>query len=271
MTFSQIEKTREFMLRLNEVNGLTEMESFATELREFYTESSLSLEVFTFNTIDSYTSNRENKDKALIKGFLESQIAENDNNRKVRDVLDLIDEGNNSLGHSQKMTDFVSKVYFSYNDKIKFDKTTESAVSESLEAFNMIGAIQVDENMVNGIINKLRNYGMAVLSQPASTNTKPNPSVVINNNNTNTATASANTDIKITIEQAKQQVEDAGFSDQQYKDVMDKLAEIESIGKSADTKGSKWKKAKEILKWCAEQGIEIAKIVLPLLPQMLDK
>ena len=32
MTFSQIEKTREFMLRLNKVDGLTEKTSFAAEI-----------------------------------------------------------------------------------------------------------------------------------------------------------------------------------------------------------------------------------------------
>lgn len=268
MTFSQIEKTREFLLRLQEVNGLSEMTPFATEIRSFYTGSSIRLEVFTNNTTDSYTIGREQKDKASIKSFLESQIAENDNNRKVLDILDLIDEGINSKGNSKQMAAFVSKVYYSYNDKIKFDTTTETAAISPSEVLSL-GLVQVDENMVAGIINKLRNYGMSLLSQSSSA--KSNPSVVINNSNTNSATASANADIKITIEQAKQQVEDAGFGDEQYKAVMDKLAEIESITNSQESKGGKWKKAKEILKWCTEQGIEIAKIILPLLPLMFNK
>ena len=267
MTYSQIEKTRYFIKKIDAVHGFPEMDSFVGELRSYYDLFfNIDLKVYVHNTVASYNTQFEEKDKASIKSFLESRLDENDTYKTIFEILGLIDEGKESFGNTNQMINYVSKVYYSYNDKIKFDKTTETAATAPSEVFNL-GMIQVDENMVNGIINKLRSYGVSLISQPSHAKTKSNPQFVINN--TNTATASVSVDISISIEQAKQQVEDAGFGEQQYKDIMDKLSEIENIGKSPDSKGTKWKKSKEILKWCTEQGIEIAKIVLPLLPQML--
>ena len=268
MTFSQIEKTREFLLRINNIQGFEEMDSFVGEIKAYYFMFSPSLEIDVHNTISSYTKVYEQKDKASIKSFLESQIAENDNNRKVLDIFDLIDEGEKSKGSGKQMGAFVSKVYFSYDNKIKFDEAIKLVATAPSEV-RSFGMNPVDANMVDGLITKLKDYGISLLSQPTFAKAKSNPPVVINN--TNSATASSSVDIKITIEQAKQQVEDAGFGDEQYRAVMDKLSEIEALKESGESKGGKWKKAKEILKWCAEQGIEVAKIVLPLLPQMLNK
>lgn len=269
MTFSQIEKTRAFIKKIDDVHGFVEMDSFAGELRAYYDLFfSINLELYSYNTVNSYNIQFEGKDKASIKSFLESRLDKNDKYKTVFNILQLIDEGKESFGDSTRMTAFVSKVYYSYNDKIKFDKTTETAATAPSEVLNL-SMIQVDENMVDGIINKLRSYGMSLMPHSSPAKTKSSPQVVFNN--TNNATAYVNADVSISIEQAKQQVEDAGFGNQQYKDILNKLSEIENIGKSNDSKGAKWNKAKEILKWCTEQSIEIAKIVLPLLPQMLNK
>ena len=50
---------------------------------------------------------------------------------------------------------------------------------------------------------------------------------------------------------------------------MEKIKEIEEIAKSKENKGKRWAKAKNILKWVAEQGITVAGIVLPLLAPMI--
>lgn len=270
MNFSQIEKVYSFCKRLDAVHGVEQMELYANELISYY-DSCFNIQLDVkgfFNTPEAYSVHRENKDKAAIKGFLDSIIEKSDTSKAAFEIIELIEEGNKSIGNYEKMAAFVSKAYFSYNGVIKFDKTTESAATEPSECFNL-GTFRVDENMVRGIITKLNAYGKSLLSKPSAAKQSGSPSVVINN--TNSTTVNTNVDITISVEQAKQQVEDAGFGDQQYTEIIKKLAEIESIGKSDASKGNKWGKAKEILKWCAEQGIEIAKIVLPLLPQMLGK
>ena len=75
--------------------------------------------------------------------------------------------------------------------------------------------------------------------------------------------------ISISIDEARRQVDAAGLADDQYQAVMDKLNEIEEIAKSKENKGKRWTKAKEILKWVAEQGITVAGIILPLLAPMI--
>ncbi len=271
MTFTQIEKVKNYLYQNEEASCFEDVKLLGKELRAFFGNVfNIQLYVNSLYGKSEYNNQKIISDKASIRSFLDGILSKDDSNKAVLDILNLIDEGENSLNSDEQMRFFVSKVYFSYNDKIKFDKTTEIAATAPSDFLNL-GTVRVDENMVAGIINKLRNYGMSLLSQSSSAKSKSNPSVVINNNNTNSAAAFANADIKITIEQAKQQVEDAGFGDQQYKAVMDKLAEIESITNSQESKGGKWKKAKEILKWCTEQGIEIAKIILPLLPLMFNK
>lgn len=271
MTYSQIEKTRGFIKKIDAVHGFVEMDSFVGELRAYYDLFfDVKLEVYVNNTVASYNTQLEAKDKASIKSFLESRLDENDTYKTVFEILQLIDEGKESNGDNNSMIAFVSKAYFGYNNVIKFDKTTEAVATAPSDAFN-IGLVCVDANMVNGTITKLSDYGRSLMSKPSASKPKGSPSVIINNTNNATANASSMVDISIAIEQAKQQVEDSGFGDQQYDEIIKRLSEIESIAKSDESKGQKWKKAKEVLKWCTEQGIEIAKIVLPLLPQMLGK
>ncbi|MCM1009168.1 MAG: hypothetical protein NC485_14865, partial [Ruminococcus flavefaciens] len=67
------------------------------------------------------------------------------------------------------------------------------------------------------------------------------------------------------IELAQRQAEDAGLPDEQYAQVLKKLEELENIAKSKESKGKRWQKAKEIMKWLVEQGIQVASIVVPVL------
>ena len=271
MTFAQIEKTREFLIRLENVHGIFAMTSFISELRAYYDLFfNISLNANIYNALSTYSSQFESEDKAAIKCFLESRIDENDLNRAVLDVLELIEEGKKAIKSGTNMAPFVSKAFYSYNGKIRFDKTTETAATAPSDAFDFC-LIQVDSNMVNGVIVKLKDYGMSLIGNSKDTRQKNSPSVIINNSNNATANSNSSVDFSISIEQARQKAEDAGLSDQQYDDIMKKLSEIEDLEKSNESKGHKWNKAKNVLKWCAEQGIEIAKIMLPLLPQMFGK
>lgn len=47
--------------------------------------------------------------------------------------------------------------------------------------------------------------------------------------------------------------------------MLEKLNELELIAKSNESKGKRWNKAKEILKWLIEQGIAAAGIIVPVL------
>ena len=115
-------------------------------------------------------------------------------------------------------------------------------------------------------------YAQEVLDGRKSSNKKSTaPSVVINNNPSITATASASAtvDISAIFENARQRVEDEGLSDLQAKEILEKIAELEEIAKSKESKGKRWSKAKEIMKWLIEQGIAAAGILIPVLSESI--
>ena len=268
MTLAQIEKTREFLAKVDSVHGFVDMNRFVGEIKAFYDILfDLELDIYYHNTMVSYNEEYNENDRIAIKAFLEKQLAGCDDNVKVFEILNLIEEGKSTLGDNKKMDEFVSKAYYAYNGIIKFDKMTEAVATAPAE-FLSLNYVQADENMVNGILNKLKEHATNIISA-GSKKTNSTPSVVINNNNSASANSTVNIDISISIEQARQQVEDAGLADDQHQTVMDKLNEIEEIAKSKENKGKRWTKAKEILKWVAEQGITVAGIILPLLAPMI--
>ena len=49
------------------------------------------------------------------------------------------------------------------------------------------------------------------------------------------------------------------------KEVLAKIQELKDIMESKESKGKRWAKIKDFFKWVAEQGIQVASIIVPLL------
>ena len=75
--------------------------------------------------------------------------------------------------------------------------------------------------------------------------------------------------IEAVFDNARQQIEDAGLTDVQTQELFDKLSELEGIAKSKESKGKRWSKAKEVMKWLVEQGIAAASILIPVLSESI--
>ena len=56
--------------------------------------------------------------------------------------------------------------------------------------------------------------------------------------------------------------------DEEIQDIQAKIDEIEEIVKSKDSKSKKWSKAKEIIKWIADKGVDVGIALLPLVLQI---
>ena len=81
-------------------------------------------------------------------------------------------------------------------------------------------------------------------------------------NNTNQMT----TNINITFSDAKKQVEGmTSLRDEEIEEIHNKIDELEAIVNSTDRKTKKWDKAKEIIKWVADKGIDVGLTLLPLI------
>lgn len=212
-----------------------------------------------------------------IVSVLNGMLALEPKAAQINDLLDLIFEGEHIEQSYEAIQKYISKVFYSYGDYIKLDKSIIAVATKSIKTevdidWGFKEENTIDFTVVEGIVRKLRVYAQEVLDGRKSSNKKSTaPSVVINNNPSITATASASAtvDISAIFENARQRVEDEGLSDIQAKEILEKIAELEEIAKSKESKGKRWSKAKEIMKWLIEQGIAAASILIPILSESI--
>lgn len=212
-----------------------------------------------------------------IVSVLNGMLALEPKAAQIANVLDLISEGEHIEKTYEAIQKYISKVYYSYGDEIKLDKSIIAVANRSIKTdldidWGIKEENTIDYTVVEGIIRKLRVYAQEFLEgKKGSAKNVSAPSVVINNNPSISATASANVsvDISAVFENARQMVEDEGLSDIQTREVLEKLAELEEISKSKESKGKRWSKAKEIMKWLIEQGIAVAGIIIPVLSEVI--
>ena len=101
-------------------------------------------------------------------------------------------------------------------------------------------------------------YGWNALNPSSRSNFTDSPDVNVTVNNSVT--------VNITFEQVRSQIEDmTSLTDEQTKEALNKISEIESVVKSEGSKKSKWEKIKPILTWMADKSFDVAMTLLPLL------
>ena len=265
MTIRQVEKIRYFLKKLSGVTNCYQMFDYVAELRGYFAASfDISVKATKFNTADSYKTDYLRQDKEIIKAFLERKIDEDKMAGQISHILNLIEEGESTRENQLKMEEFIAKVYHSYCGVISFNEVVKAIATQhgvpGLQVYKADGAI------LDGVISKLRQYADSFSNQKTE-NVQTQPQNVFNINNTANANSTSilNAELSIVIETAKQQAEDAGLSDEQYENVMQKINELEEIAKSKESKGKRWQRAKEIMKWLVEQGIQVAAILVPVL------
>lgn len=208
-----------------------------------------------------------------IVSVLNGMLALDPKAAQISDVLELIFEGEHIEHSYEAIQKYISKVFYSYGDYIKLDKSiiavaTRAIITDVDIEWGFKEENSIDYTVVEGILRKLRIYAQEVLEgKKESTKKASAPSVVINNNPSISATASANAavDISIVFENAVRQVEDACLPDAQEKEVLAKIQELKDIMESKESKGKRWAKIRDVFKWVAEQGIQVASIIVPLL------
>lgn len=167
----------------------------------------------------------------------------------------------------------VKELYYKYNKLVDFGKIIEKAIIESnsdtLNLFN-----HFDRYMLQGMVAQLEQYINDLCSGKIKPKqTKPNNSTKINIINNNKATASSDQstsiNIKNEINNAIEQTKELCLPDLQEKEVLEKLEELNNIVSTKGTSAKKWLKLKGLFKWVAEQGIQVASIIVPLIAKGL--
>ena len=130
--------------------------------------------------------------------------------------------------------------------------------------FDLYG-IHKDELVQNlkMMIAKLDSY---ILGNNMITELQKEYSQDVNVNATNTNTNTNEISIEISFEQARQQVENmTSLTDEQTKEILDKITDIENTVNGSGTKKSKWEKIKPVLVWLADKSFDVGMTLLPLL------
>lgn len=267
MTFNQIVKTRQFLNAIPSVHDMLLMEKFVSSLRGYYGDelNNVDLKIRRYNTIESYSAHYYSRDVETIKGFLEGKLDSDTHVAFVNDIMNYLDEAQSVRGKKEKMSEFITKVYHAYSGVINFDSSIKAiAAQDTVLDLNLYS---VSLSMFDGVITKLRQYAISLCEDV----TTKESGQTINFSPTINATASTSNnidisvDISLQVQKAKELANDEGLPDKQLQDVLQRLDEIEKIGKSKESKGKRWEKAKNILKWIAEQGIQVASIVVPVI------
>ncbi len=286
MTFKQLERISEALKELENLKKAPNAksiyhlnENLSNFLGKDFQMPSL---IVSVNIMYNSNSTKEDmlSDIERIKSTLEGMIAQRDNYALANELIDIISEGKLLNDDSESRQKFIAKVFYAYNDVIKFDKSIEGIAKKSIEYKSSWDFLSeqseyvVNIEVLQGVIHKLKLYAESLLTEgeKKKTTQKMSP-VVINNSPVVNATANVTNevsiDISIVFNNARQQAEDSGLPDEQYKALMEKIDELETIAKSKETKGKRWGKIKEVMKWLVEQGIQVAGILLPAMAQSI--
>lgn len=123
-----------------------------------------------------------------------------------------------------------------------------------------LGSLQDNLELMKSKIEAFT-YGWNSVATNMKTVTYDAPDVSVTVNNTVT--------VSITFEQVRAKIEDmTSLTDEQTKEALGKVAEIESVVKGEGSKKSKWEKIKPILTWLADKSFDVAMTILPLLLQV---
>lgn len=110
--------------------------------------------------------------------------------------------------------------------------------------------------------SKLESFVFGV--NAASSSSSPTQQINITNNN--------GIYVNVTFEEVRSKVEDmTALSEDETKELLDRINKLEEIINSKDNKKIKWKNVAPILKWLANKSFEVAMMVLPLILKLQEQ
>lgn len=172
--------------------------------------------------------------------------------------------------------EYIIKIIGKYSSEIGFN-------DDALKMAKVIPSkIEVDEQKTHSIyrnvlselekyLNSLcenKTYGEG--SGMAMGNIQINNNLIGGNATANaSASAQVTVDISVQIEQTVEQVKDACLKPEEEAAILAKLDELKEISQEKSKK-TKWDKIKGIFKWLAEQGLQVAGWLVPLIYQIMQ-
>lgn len=198
------------------------------------------------------------------------------NREKILEVGEDVDIGN-SLKDAVKSNkqDFIVNMVNKYRSEIVFGDEVFNVAKK------LLSKIKVDEQQTRliyrNVLNELERYlNLLCEIKPNNEGGGMATGIQINNNliggnaSANaSASAQVNVDISVQIEQTIEKVKEACLSPEEEVAILAKLDELKGIAKEKNIR-TRWDKVKGVFKWLAEQSLQAASWIVPLIAQLMQ-
>ncbi len=272
MTFEQIKFAKEMIRKFENQKKETcyeAMDSLLDKTRFYFTEIDFNkLYFYTYNTRREALSHDDFvSDSNAIIFTLEGMLAKDKNYPLIKHIIQDI-EMYKRCKSDKSVKEAIKKIFYSYSGEIKFNKVIEKIIIDDAKNTNFINFNNggFDKTLLDGMLVNLETYANEICfngphKDSVKKERKQETTININNNNN----FNANTSVDLVIENTIEELENACLSDEQETLVKEKIKELEDIIQSKESKKIKWRKFGSILKWVAEQGLQVASIIVPLI------
>lgn len=184
--------------------------------------------------------------------------------RDIQKDIDKINEVLENNSEVQVLTNVHMYIDGKYQSKIANWGLSQYNWSENIGFYyELLGQESLKHNLIN-MKSKLEGYLQdyrLIPNSPSSTDIK------VINNNTNTNKINVEIDFQSLISQINEM---ESLTEDETKDAVSKIKEIETIYKSKESKKKKWEKIKGILIWLADKSVDLAIAYLPIITNSLN-
>lgn len=171
------------------------------------------------------------------------------------------DSENKETSESEKLQLYkmITAKYHSYVPKLS------DGLYSYIQAYALYDDVYEEDlfHNLNQIYNKMLSF--KALGYPSLKEKVPqnSPMVQITNTNENII------DISVSFSDVRKEIENmSALTDTEIDEILSKINDLEKIVESSDRKSKKWDKAKDIVKWIADKGVDVGIALLPLLLQI---
>ena len=186
-----------------------------------------------------------------------------------------ISYGHNISNSTKSKCDFIVEKVKKYSRNIKFEQPIINA-RDSLLAGDKLSEEQLD-TVFRTLLLDIEEYRKSLLDdrrdlKEAINQPQQNIFNLITNGGSASANASAsaqvNVDISVQIEQTIEKVKEACLSPEEEAAILGKLDELKGIAKVKNIR-TRWDKVKGVFKWLAEQSLQVAGWLVPLVSNLI--
>lgn len=237
----------------------------------------------SWNTLEFTINQQASKAESMLQGYINIMLASLrsvwnaiPNREKILGVGEDVDIGSSlKVAIKSNKQDFIVNMVNKYQSEIAFSDDVLNVVKK------LSSKIEVNEQQTyliyRNVLNELEKYlNLVCENKPngegggVATGIQINNNLIGGNASANaSASAQVNVDVSVQIEQTIEKVKEACLNSEEEAAILAKLEELKEIAQEKN-KRAKWDKVKGIFKWLAEQSLQAASWIVPLIAQLMQ-